>query len=474
MRKSLQTLSIGWTIPRPPVPAASWHQWEAMPPDSAVEPPDAATEAALSWPPRTIAALRLGFQHRLSRHVGWQLAPTLPPVTSEAFEQAATVYKRGVAHHREDASQAASGSSSGQYNIRIHDDRTLPPTLLKGDDFALVDANVAVSWPDLAALPHVLVLPTNEHSKTLASIAKILAAWDGTRPLAAFGGGILCDMAGFAASLRKAPFRFVPTTLLAMADACVGGKTGVNFQPFGKNQLGAFAFPTVVDVWPGFLATLPPRELKAGGVECLKHASLTRDHRLAAGLTEALRNNDRAALTDLLPAIIAVKADVVAEDPAENGRRATLNFGHTLAHALESLSQTTTTGAATLLHGEAVAIGMVFAIILSRRVSTLSSAEASALLGQLSHAGVVPSATALAQSLGLEDIQNKNLFNDLQPLLALDKKSQSTGPGVTDWILLSQGGSIAHHKRTGFMTPVSASALAAAWEDFLNVYSNFP
>lgn len=463
------SLTIDWTMPLPPVKPGTWFRWDAAPPEATEEAGDAATEAALGWPRQAISALRQGFQRRLARSCGWEASKKLPDPAPYLI--AAQFYKRGVAARLEGAPVPAAKALSGRYTINIDASTALPTALTAGNDQLLIDANVAKAWPDLAALPGAITLETDEHTKSLATVAKILAAWDGKRPLAVFGGGILCDTAGFASCLRQAPVRFVPTTLLAMADACVGGKTGVNFGAFGKNQVGAFHFPTQVDVWPGFLTTLPPRQLKAGGAECLKHAFLSGNHILAAELTTLLANNDVTALTGLLPAVIAFKADVVKEDPAENGRRATLNFGHTLGHALEALSQKATSGDTTLLHGEAVAIGMVFALILSRRASTLSRPESDHMIEQLRKSGVLPSAATLAQRLALPDIKNKNLFTDLRALIAHDKKGQARDAGATDWVLLGKGGKPLRNEQTGYTTPVFDQELVTAWTDFVRLYS---
>jgi len=175
----------------------------------------------------------------------------------------------------------------------------------------------------------------------------------------ALGGGTLGDLAGFAAAtfLRGLPFVQVPTTLLAMVDASVGGKVGVNL-PRGKNLVGAFHQPRLVGIDVDTLASLPVRERAAGLAEVVKAAALW-----DAAFFEQLERNaesvlrlDPEALLATIERACAIKAEIVSEDERESGRRMLLNLGHTLAHAIESLS-----GYRRILHGEAVAIGMVFA-----------------------------------------------------------------------------------------------------------------
>lgn len=480
MSNPRQSLAIAWIMPVPPVKAVTWFRWDDPISPAAIEPDDTLIEQELAWPPHTIAALRLGFQRHLARSCGWETAKKLSLAAASPYLKAATIFKRGADHRTESEKSGAPTEVRGHYNILIHhhspgsSDDAIPASIAGSTDFLIIDARVAAAWPQLANHPHRLIIPTNEHEKSLATVAKILAAWNGQQALVAIGGGILCDIAGFAASLRRAPIRFVPTTLLAMADACVGGKTGVNFSPFGKNQIGAFYFPTQVDVWPAFLSTLPLRELRAGGAECLKHALLAGNQELAHKLTEALAQADIAALAALLPDVITYKADVVAEDPVENGRRATLNFGHTLAHALETLSQKATKGETTLLHGEAVAIGMVFAIVLSRRVAGLGDAEAKHMLDQLSRAQIVPPAASLAAALDRKDLKNKKLFTDLRALIGHDKKSTARNQAATDWILLGKGGRVHRPEPPAFTASVFDQELVSAWTDFLRYYSDHP
>jgi 3-dehydroquinate synthase len=217
-----------------------------------------------------------------------------------------------------------------------------------------------------------LVLEEGEERKTPATVARIHDAAFAHRLergslIVALGGGVVGDMAGFAAAtwLRGIPVVQVPTTLLAMVDAAIGGKTGVN-HPGGKNLIGAFHQPRLVLIDPAVLATLPAREFRAGMAEVIKYGVIG-DTVLFADLEAAARRDPDAALASrdgvgarllqrLLERSAAAKARVVAADEKEGGLRAILNYGHTVGHAVETL-----TGYGTYLHGEAVALGMVVA-----------------------------------------------------------------------------------------------------------------
>ena len=207
-------------------------------------------------------------------------------------------------------------------------------------------------------------MAAGEQHKTLATVARLHetllnARLERKSPLIALGGGIVGDTAGFAAAtcLRGIPLVQVPTTLLAMVDASVGGKTGVNV-PQGKNLIGAFHQPSLVAIDPDTLATLPPRELRAGLAECVKHA-IIRDAALFAFLEANHRRIvrlDSDVMVELLERNVRIKAAVVIADEKEAGERAHLNLGHTFAHAIEA-----GTAYGRYLHGEAVALGLVAA-----------------------------------------------------------------------------------------------------------------
>lgn len=222
---------------------------------------------------------------------------------------------------------------------------------------------------------HVVVLQDGEMYKNFESLNQILNACfehrlDRKSKLIAFGGGVIGDMTGFAASIyqRGIDFIQIPTTLLAQVDASVGGKTGIN-NPYGKNLIGSFWQPRAVYCESAFLKTLPKREFAAGIAEIIKMA-VTFDKAFFEWL-ETHDLNDTEHLKTAIYKSIAIKADVVAQDETEQGIRAILNYGHTFAHVIENQ-----THYETYLHGEAVAIGMVMANTLSCHLGLLHVSEA--------------------------------------------------------------------------------------------------
>ncbi|MBL1175127.1 3-dehydroquinate synthase [Pantanalinema sp. GBBB05] len=210
------------------------------------------------------------------------------------------------------------------------------------------------------------ILPAGERYKTPATIQKIYDAaldlrLERTSTIVALGGGVIGDMAGFAAAtwLRGINVVQVPTSLLAMVDSAIGGKTGVN-HPRGKNLIGAFHQPRLVLIDPDVLKTLPAREFRAGMAEVIKYGVIW-DAELFEHLEVAKRLSQLSyvssdLLQDILTRSCQAKAHVVSKDEKEAGLRAILNYGHTIGHAIESL-----TGYRSVNHGEAVAIGMVAA-----------------------------------------------------------------------------------------------------------------
>ncbi|NCS42986.1 MAG: 3-dehydroquinate synthase [Microcystis aeruginosa BS11-05] len=224
------------------------------------------------------------------------------------------------------------------------------------------------------------LIPAGENYKTLDSIAEVYDSalahrLERSSTMVALGGGVIGDMTGFAAAtwLRGVNFVQVPTTLLAMVDASIGGKTGVN-HPQGKNLIGAFYQPKLVLIDPSVLKSLPVREFRAGMAEVIKYGVIW-----DAELFKQLEDSDNLASFsqidgELLQTIITkscqAKADVVSKDEKEAGLRAILNYGHTIAHGIESL-----TGYTKINHGEAVAMGMVAAGAIAVKLGMWTEAE---------------------------------------------------------------------------------------------------
>ncbi|MHB8534706.1 MAG: 3-dehydroquinate synthase [Sulfuricaulis sp.] len=226
--------------------------------------------------------------------------------------------------------------------------------------------------------PLEVILPDGEQYKTLEVLNRIFdallaARCDRRTTLVALGGGVIGDMAGFAAACyqRGVPFIQVPTTLLGQVDSSVGGKTGVN-HPLGKNMIGAFYQPRAVIIDTDTLKTLPDRELSAGLAEVIKYG-LIRDPEFFTWLEsnmDKLLARDTEALSFAIHRSCRNKAEVVAADERESGVRAILNLGHTFGHAIE-----TGLGYGSWLHGEAIAAGMVMAADLSQRLRWLPAAD---------------------------------------------------------------------------------------------------
>jgi len=239
--------------------------------------------------------------------------------------------------------------------------------------------------------PLVLRVPPGETTKTRETWAaltdQLLAAGVGRdSALIALGGGVIGDLTGFVAAtyMRGIPYVQVPTTLLAMLDASIGGKTGVD-TPAGKNLVGAFHPPRAVLVDLDVLATLPAAHRRAGAAEAIKHGVIADAEyfdRTTAALPTVLDDPASAAMRDLVWRSVEIKADVVRRDEREGGLRKILNFGHTLGHAIESLS-----GYA-LPHGEAIAIGMTLEARLAERLEIAEKGTAERVREAVDRAGL--------------------------------------------------------------------------------------
>ena len=294
----------------------------------------------------------------------------------------------------------------------------------------LSDSQVAPLYAErvLAALParlqvRVHTIPAGEQHKTLASAESCFAALAELRAsrdacVIALGGGVIGDLGGFVAACWMRGIRFLqlPTTLLAMVDSSVGGKTAVDL-PQGKNLVGAFHQPSAVIADTDTLATLPPRELRAGLAEVVKYGAIF-DAAFLDWLesnAQALLDGEAEVLSGAIERSCRFKAEVVARDETEQGERALLNLGHTFGHAIE-----TEQGYGGLLHGEAVAVGMVLAARLSARLGLAPAADAERLARLLARLGLptqIPAGLDPAQLLAHMRLDKKNLSGRLRLIL---------------------------------------------------------
>ncbi len=281
--------------------------------------------------------------------------------------------------------------------------------VLRGSQVVVVtDANLAATphWStlleSLAAVGidcrHV-ILPAGETSKSMAQLTELLdeilaTGIERSTAIVAFGGGVIGDLAGFAAAilLRGLDYVQIPTSLLAQVDSAVGGKTGVNSR-HGKNLIGAFHQPRLVLSDTDVLATLPPRELRAGYAEVVKYGLIDRPG-FFAWLEEhgpGLLAGDRAAQQHAILESCQAKAAIVAADEREQGTRVLLNLGHTFGHALEAAAGY----GDELLHGEAVAVGIVLAAQLSVRLGLCPQADAARIRQHFEAVGLLTSPAAI-------------------------------------------------------------------------------
>ncbi len=267
----------------------------------------------------------------------------------------------------------AAGAAEGS-RVAVVSNATIAPLYI---------AQVEKSLRAAGLCPFACIVPDGEQYKTLATVTRLYdqfleGALGRADTVLALGGGVIGDIAGFAAATFMRGVRFVqlPTTLLAMVDASVGGKTGVDL-PQGKNLVGAFKQPQAVLIDPAVLATLPVEEFRSGMAEVIKHGIIA-----APDLLTRLERASKTIGPSHIAEALRVKIAIVEEDPFEQGRRAVLNLGHTVAHGLERLS------GYTMRHGEAVSIGMVAAARISRALGLADPALPDYIAGLLAAWGL--------------------------------------------------------------------------------------
>ena len=284
---------------------------------------------------------------------------------------------------------------------------------------------VQISMEKSGIASHMYIVPPGESSKTLETVQQIYSWLAGRKAerrhlIVAVGGGVIGDMAGFVAAtyLRGMPFVQVPTTLLAMMDASIGGKVAVDL-PQGKNLVGAFYQPKFVLSDVETLVSLPERELNSGWAEAIKHGLILDEDLLGIfeNRVNEVKSLDRDIATEIIRKSVAIKANVVSRDERETlGIRILLNYGHTIGHAIES-----STGYTKYLHGEAVSIGMM----------------AAAKIGQL--AGILREEEVIRQedvlkSYGLPVRAQGLVAEEIIEATTSDKK---TSDGIVNWVLLN-------------------------------------
>lgn len=287
--------------------------------------------------------------------------------------------------------------NSGTYQVFIGNDsvselNNILSTRRNSSVFILVDEHTKKhclpkikKWIPELQKAKVISIKSGEQNKNLKTCTKI---WnellkqnaDRRSLLINLGGGVITDIGGFAASTFKRGIVFInlPTTLLSQVDASVGGKTGIDFNAY-KNQIGTFAFPKAVFIVPDFLKTLDHRQLLSGFAEIVKHGLIADKNywkdikTLSSSLLNQKKGTNGDSWEEFIFKSIQIKNEIVLKDPYENGLRKALNFGHTIGHAVESLSLKK--DRKPLLHGEAIAIGMICESYLSRKYCGLPSKE---------------------------------------------------------------------------------------------------
>ena len=410
------------------------------------------------------------FSAGLARNVAWDLSRVEPNFLN-SFLIAGKIFKRGVFFiGGAETKQSIAQDDAHAYQVNQVNELGQCFAKLRDGDLIIVDQGVADYWR-LQIPGKYLVFKFSEAEKNLASVEKIIDVLRNRQSRSSrifiVGGGVAGDVVGFAAGILGLRCHYVPTTLLAMVDSSIGGKVGVNFESWGKNQIGLFRSPVEVSVWSGWLTTLAAEQLRSGLVEALKHALLGGQPRLWRRLIAAatLTQVDFGPISSELINILSIKKAVIDRDPFERGERAVLNFGHTLGHVLETFA---TTRGRSVTHGECVAIGMIHALRLSARHSGMQGTES--LITDLRV--VCPSVQRMKEVFweaeGLPMVKQEILN-----LLLADKKSSAgsipgTKGGEVNYVLLTAPGSVAR-SFDGAWT--MATDIESAWEGIVETWN---
>lgn len=305
------------------------------------------------------------FKNQYTRYSNVKNEKNLDP---EIFQLACQIYKRGIQTHIQKSTLYKTTNEYKKPNIKVINEKEF---LLKKESFSsdyffiIVDNFFSLSDKN----ENVFYIDATEKNKNLTLVAKIMSHIHNVcivskiQHIIAFGGGITLDVAGFVASLLQTKLSLIPTTLLSMIDATIGGKTGINYEPYGKNQVGSFYFCDEIIIAPHFLNTLPHDEIISGLCEALKHAwiagNFIENIKIFSDLLD-FKNTGKLIDADFIINNLKIKHAIVQMDPYETTNvRSVLNFGHTIGHALETLMIQKNQK---IPHGIAVAYGMLFAL----------------------------------------------------------------------------------------------------------------
>jgi 3-dehydroquinate synthase len=417
--------------------------------------------------PNVFSILARAFSNGLTRDIFWNL-DGIAEDDLDSYIKAARIYKRGVAVSRGGVIEHHGRSRATSYAIDFPVSIKDCFKTLSENDLLVVDQNVADQIPyDL--LSKVVTLKFSESSKNIQTLAHVTAklrehcAAKKTNGFVVFivGGGIAGDVVGMAAGLLGLKTHYVPTTLLSMVDSSVGGKVGINFEPYGKNQIGLFHNPIGVSVCSDWLKTLPAEEFRAGISEGLKHALLAGDLQLWQELLDCAKSDVQSLSAQVLAKVIHVKVDVVSRDPWELGERAILNFGHTWGHVIESMALKK---GVSVLHGECVAFGMLHALRLSHKYFSM---QADSFIEGILRSGILPSKEKLSAILGpTPELENNR--QDILNLLLADKKSKADN--LVRFVLLKAPGVVARGTDGSWTVPFNPNDV---WRDIKSFWGTF-
>jgi 3-dehydroquinate synthase len=409
-----------------------------------------------------LSILMHAFSNGLTRDTVWNL-DGISKSDLDCYLMAAMVYKRGVTTsgtHTAHKTESGQGIVQKNYEINFVDKIEDCFASFSKNDLITVDQSVSKLFAH--KIPnHAVVLEFSEANKSIESLASLVSTLrahrnsTGARDFTVYvvGGGVAGDLVGMAAGLLGLKTHYVPTTLLAMVDSSVGGKVGVNFEPWGKNQIGLFHNPVAVSVCREWLKTLPREEFKAGLAEALKHALLLGDLKLWATLLECAKTDVPNVSAETLAKVVQVKVDIVARDPLEMGDRVILNFGHTLGHVIESMALKR---GHKLTHGQCVAVGMLHALRLSKKYFGM---QTDIFIAGIMQSGILPSKESLVNIFG-SDSDLDDHRDEIISLLLADKKSKSDSS--IRFVLLRAPGEIARVPDDGWSVSFKPDD---AWED---------